>query len=297
MKALVFCPNGERITRSEKAVGMVLADSHQDRGNSFTYPALDTIAEESASPRRTAQRLQASLERKGVLLRMRPRNQGRGTTVFYFFTALDVIPAGWKDAREGRHSVALFDGELFLHKGDRRATEGRQKGGNLNTAPVERAREPEQEQQKQLELTPLPPASGGAVDRNQPSAVVSSGAPPASVNPPCAAQQGRLSGVGDPLETAADQVMQGCGFVQKRLRRVLRAAIEHEVNSGEHPATAALAMMAAWKRQLLDGDVLRVIYGPEKFFGHGHWSKPLQYDPQALERERMRANARVGSVR
>jgi hypothetical protein len=119
MKSLVFCPNGERITRSEKAVGMVLADSHQDRGNSFTYPALDTIAEESASDRRTAQRLLASLERKGVLLRLRPNNQGRGTTVFYFFTALDVIPEGWRDA-------ALFSGDLFLQKGGGRAAEGRQ---------------------------------------------------------------------------------------------------------------------------------------------------------------------------
>ena len=154
MKGLVFCPNGERLTPREKLVGMVLADSHQDKAKSFTYPSVETIAEESLSDKRTCQRYLDGLERKGVIVRLRPKGQGRGSLVFYFFPALDVMPEGWQGA-------TLFDGSLFAPKGGERVAEGWQKGGRTHISPVvERAREREQQQEQEQVLTPLPPQAG-----------------------------------------------------------------------------------------------------------------------------------------
>jgi hypothetical protein len=153
MKALAVCPNGERITPREKLVGMVLADSHQDKARRFTYPSVETIAEESMSDRRTCQRYLSALERKGVIRRLRPSNQGRGAQVFYFFPALEELPEGWQDA-------ALSVPDVFCDKGGGRAAEGRRKGGNLRAALIERAQEREHEQVQQEQHPPTPLARG-----------------------------------------------------------------------------------------------------------------------------------------
>ncbi len=89
VKALVMCPNGERISRTEKLVALVLADSHQDKGKAHTYPAVKMIAEDSLMEARVCRRMLASLERKGVIARDRAENQGRGQLTFYRFPALD----------------------------------------------------------------------------------------------------------------------------------------------------------------------------------------------------------------
>jgi hypothetical protein len=121
------------------------------------------------------------------------------------------------------------------------------------------------------------------------------------VNLPAAANTGGIRsetrGVNTPLTLAADQVMHGCGFVRKRLRGVILKALKHEADSGEFPATAALAMIAAWKNQLLNGELLRVVYGADKFFGDALWNKPLLFDPKAIEEARFQANKRVGTYR
>ena len=114
-KELVVCPNGERITRGEKLVLIVLADNHQDKAKHFTYPSIDTIAEDALCDRRSCQRHLDGLERKGVIRRLRPVAYGRSLTTFYFFTALDKIPEqGWQNA-------ALFD---VSQKGGKRAAKG-----------------------------------------------------------------------------------------------------------------------------------------------------------------------------
>jgi hypothetical protein len=118
-KSLTVCPDGEMVTPREKLVLIVLADAHQDKANHFTYPAVETLAEDAMCDRRSCQRYLAALERKGVIKRMRPAHQGRGMQVFYFFTALDVVPEGWQTA-------ALFDGLSIARKGGRRAAKGRQ---------------------------------------------------------------------------------------------------------------------------------------------------------------------------
>jgi hypothetical protein len=161
MKGLVFCPNGERLTPREKLVGMVLADSHQDKAKSFTYPSVETIAKESLSDKRTCQRYLDGLERKGVIVRLRPKGQGRGSLVFYFFPALDVLPEGWQGA-------TLPDGSLFAQKGGERVAEGWRKGGRTHISPVvERAREREQQQEQEQVHPPLPPQAGD-VGRKEP---------------------------------------------------------------------------------------------------------------------------------
>lgn len=128
-KDLVVCPSGERISRGEKLVLIVLADNHQDKSNHFTYPSIDTIAVDALCDRRTCQRHLASLERKGVIARMRPPGYGRGNTIFYFFRALDSIPEGWQNA-------TFFESSLFAIKGGKKAAKGRQNGGILSTASI-----------------------------------------------------------------------------------------------------------------------------------------------------------------
>lgn len=147
MKGMTIAPNGELLSAREKLVAMVLADSHQDKAKHFTYPSVDSIAAESLCDRRSCQRYLDALERKGVIRRLRPANQGAGMTTFYFFPALDVIPEGWQDA-------ALFFGQ--------RAAEGRQKGGKrvagTQLALIERAQERKQEPE-QKPIPPKPPSA------------------------------------------------------------------------------------------------------------------------------------------
>jgi hypothetical protein len=151
-KGLLECPNGELISPREKLVLMVLADSHQDRAGRYTYPSVQTIAEDSMCDRRSCQRYLAALERKEVIIRMHPEHQGRAQITYYFFTELDEVPKGWQPAALSEHGI-------FLQKGGKRAVEraakGRQNALSLNGTRV-REPEPKQEQgQKQLPLIPL----------------------------------------------------------------------------------------------------------------------------------------------
>lgn len=153
-KGLLECPNGELISAREKLVLMVLADSHQDRAGRYTYPSIQTIAKDAMCDRRSCQRYLAALERKEVILRMHPANQGRAQITYYFFTELDEVPKGWQPA-------ALSDDGFFLQKGGRRAVEraakGRQNAPSLNRT---RAGEPEPEQEQEQKQLPLIPLAG-----------------------------------------------------------------------------------------------------------------------------------------
>ncbi len=100
IKGMVECPNGERISRMEKHVGMILADSHQDRASRRTYPSVEGMAEDAVMSDRHFQRMLASLERKGVIRREYPDGVGRGKTTYYFFPELDEIPAN-QDSKKG----------------------------------------------------------------------------------------------------------------------------------------------------------------------------------------------------
>lgn len=88
IKLLTVCPNGEHISRSEKFVGMVLGDNHQDHAHRRTYPSVEGMAEDAMMSERQFLRLLASLESKGVIRREYPDGRGRGKTTFYFFPEL-----------------------------------------------------------------------------------------------------------------------------------------------------------------------------------------------------------------
>jgi hypothetical protein len=98
------------------------------------------------------------------------------------------------------------------------------------------------------------------------------------------------------IEVAIDQVMHGCGFVRRRLRITLKQVLQREADKGTHLNTAALAMIGAWKRQVLMGDFLTAHYGPEKFFGLGIWDdeRKWHWDKAKMERLRLQSEARVG---
>jgi hypothetical protein len=268
MKALTQCPNGERITGPEKFLGMILGDSHQDRAHARTFPSIETIAHDAIMSESTCFRVLASLERKGVIRREHPNGTGRGKLTFYFFPELDekgcqsdTLPAVEKD-RKGCQPDTLFS-EEGCQKGVRRVSKRPPhilSNGNKNNEAN----------------TPPTPASGGDV--------VPEEKPPAKQT------------VSDRyVELAVDQVMHGCGFVRRRLRRVLRAAIEHRRDLGESTPTIALAMIAAWKYQSQQHalGLLRVKFGPEKFFGDANWHdcETWFWDREAVERKK---NASVG---
>jgi hypothetical protein len=98
-------------------------------------------------------------------------------------------------------------------------------------------------------------------------------------------------------EAAIDQVMCSCGFVRRRLRRVLRDVLMQEHDRGTPFATTALAMIAAWKKYVLQGELLSAHYGPDKFFADGHWrdSRGWNWNAVEIERRNQLAGAHVGS--
>jgi hypothetical protein len=100
-----------------------------------------------------------------------------------------------------------------------------------------------------------------------------------------------------PIDLAVDQVMQGCGFTARRLRSALRAVIQQEADKGVAAPTTALAMIAAWKKYILQDSKLRVKWGARRFFEEGYWrdARSWPWDGQALRDEQRQAEARVGT--
>lgn len=263
MKELHTCPNGEIVTRTEKLIGIVLGDSHQDRANRRTFPSVDMIAEDGMVSERTCQRVLASLERKGVIRREYPGGIGRGKTTYYFFPALDD---------KGCHDVTLSEPA----KTAKRVTEGCHKGDIRRTAYKE-----EQEQVQQKQIQPPNPLKGASGVQSFSSVDLANG----GVAGMAALERG--------IEQAIDVVMRGCGFTERRLRRVLEAQLWLEVLEGVLDTTAAPRMIAAWREQQTADTLLRAKYKPRNFFGDGHWrdSRGWLWDRQAIDQLR---GARVG---
>jgi Helix-turn-helix domain len=267
-KELVVCPNGELISAREKLVLMVLADSHQVKAGRFTYPSVETIAADARCDRRSCQRYLDALERKGVIRRLRPANQGAGMMTFYFFPEIEAIPEGWQDA-------ALFFGG--------RAGEGRQKGGRraaeTQLSLVERAQEREQEPE-QKQKPPQPPARGAGGDEGRLTGILST----------------EPEGSGD-IEIALRRVMDACGFTANRLRKKLRGVMQARMrNTGKGAEAAAEEMIDAWRRQSKQGLRLFKAYPSAEFFEGGYWmnSNTWNWDRNFIRDERRGAEARVG---
>lgn len=90
------------------------------------------------------------------------------------------------------------------------------------------------------------------------------------------------------LARATEQVVSALGL-RKRKRRLIAEQLALEAEKGEVPATAALAMIAAFRRQAEMSHLL-LPCGVDKFFGDGIWRDERRWfwDKQAL-RDRDRA--------
>ena len=311
IKALVVCPNGEQLTRTEKLAGLVLADSHQDRAHRRTYPAIEGMAEDSMMSERHFIRMLASLERKGVIRREYPDGRGRGKTTFYFFPELDE--KGCQHVTLCAVQNAAAEPLENSQKGDKRVT---------NQAPHILSNK----YNKSKYNTPLPPASGGSDFESEESYagkttqgadgvakdVVSSEENKLVFVPRDGAGSFRVACVepasADPhreagdVERCVESVMQACGFVELwrngskpgRLRRTLAMVLQNELDKGEPPQSTALAMIAAWQEYTFADTLLLARYGPAKFFQTGAWrdARSWHWDVKALDRSR---EARVGT--
>lgn len=242
-----MCPNGERITRAEKFVALILADSHQVKG-AGTFPAVLAMAQDALMDERACRRVLAALERKGVIERRRGERQGRGQMTFYFFPELD---------RKGGVSTPLF----LPQKEGRRGTERGQKGDKKPAALKE-----EQEQEQEQKQT-QPPAAAAARLVELDSAREAAEAQP----PGCARDDsGKLPGEPE-ISCAVSAVMAGCGFAPnlRAVRAVIRAVVEQE-RRGERPELMAKRMVEAWRAFEALGEG-RLRWGAARFFGEGVW--------------------------
>jgi len=248
---LYECPNGQIITRSEKLICMILADYHQDTGRP-TFPSEETLATDAMVCVRTIQRCMDSLENKGVISRSYPAGRGRGKTCFYAFPALAQIP------EERRQNDTL----PTPAKNAGKATEGRHKGDIGDIAYKE-----ERERKQRNANTPKPPQAGATGFEK--SSSVGADVPK-----------------GDPLAGAVAQVMQNCGFSERRMARVIRAQLAIEADKGAFAGTAALEMVAAW-REHITHPLIKWRFKPRDFFGSGHWrnSTGWMWDSDAINRQ------------
>jgi hypothetical protein len=89
-KNLVRAPDGSKITATEKAVLLVLADWHND-GLGVAWPSMELLAEKSGISGRHCRRTVEHLVRKRVLLRneMRCAKTGGQTSNDYIFSELN----------------------------------------------------------------------------------------------------------------------------------------------------------------------------------------------------------------
>jgi hypothetical protein len=255
------------ISRSEKMLLMVLADAHQDRACMRTFPKVATIAEDAMVCERQAQRLLASLERKGVIRREYPNGTGRDRLTYYFFLELDNADesqsAVKQPAKMGPEKSSKAQG-----KGDKMSPlfpeEGRQKGDIRVTSGA-----------------PLLINKNNKSNRDQLPPVV-----PAS---------------GDEEELAIGRaVSQVCSALdipenQRRRRSVIAGAVKRACEKGDPAPTVALQMIAAVREQdalFLQG-ALKFKFGFDKFIGAGIWRSQDRWgwDARWLER---RAAASVG---
>ena len=280
VKELRVCPNGESIAKLEKLVLYALADYHQDKMGLDTYPSVESLASESLMDERSCRRALNALERKGVIERSRPVTQGRGVRTFYRFCVLDRLTAE-KQEREstekGGQNVPLFF--------DKRGAKGGQKGDRNGTAYKE-----ERKRQQEQELSPQPPTQArGAEAGNLVPIDECRGA----------SSDSTLGGQADAglvrrMDAAAQLVMEGCGFVEKRLRRVIRQVMAQDYAAKDtEPEATAKAMSQSWRSYCTNGELLRVHYGPGKFFSLGIWRDDRLWGWDEAKIERRRA-ARVG---
>lgn len=95
-KSVFVCPNGEKITRSEKLLLLVLADDHREH-DGLAITSMTELAENSLMSERHTRRTIRAMEAKGLIETITgdPRT---GTANCYRFTQL---PTGRRAAKPG----------------------------------------------------------------------------------------------------------------------------------------------------------------------------------------------------
>ena len=81
----------------------------------------------------------------------------------------------------------------------------------------------------------------------------------------------REGNVAAEIDTALAQVAKALSITRRRTLREIRKQITLEFEKGAG-ADVAARMIRAWEQQAARSEVLRVKYGPEKFFGLGIWA-------------------------
>jgi hypothetical protein len=102
------------------------------------------------------------------------------------------------------------------------------------------------------------------------------------------------------VPAAKGWVMRQCGFIERNRRRgigqVIEAVLQQEREEGRTLLDVAQEMVKAWKSYQTNGELLRIQYGPVKFFELGIWknSRGWAWNEEKLEQMR---GASVGSWR
>ena len=215
----------------------VLGNSADDDGRNC-YPGTRLIARRARVSERTVIRTIGELE-AGGWLQVLARGSGAGNRSEYRLNVerLHAQAESWRAetrTRKGCHGVTLLPGRKKVTRGKQKGDNGAQKG-DIDGAP--------------LYVLPVNDPSGDPLPPN-----------------PLPREGARAV----ELDSAVDQVCSALGFGNRRRRPLLRRVIELAEEKGGPPATIALAMIAAWRRKLELGSLLRPM-SVAGFFGDGYW--------------------------
>lgn len=248
---------------TQVAVMQRLANHADDNGRNC-FPSIAHLALKTRYSERTVQRVIAQLEAAGFIAV--ERGSGRGNESNYTINV---------EKLKGRQHDTLSETKRVTPKRRKGVTET--KKGDIGAAPLFEGNVRETSTETS---TPQPP-----------SAAADGGAKGSYENLPHGNPKD------DAIDAAVKRVMDGCGFTANRLRRKLRVVVMRRVELCEVPDEVADRMIAAWKHQEKNCDLLSKKERAAPFFEEGFWLnwRRLHWNPVAVREENERAGARVGS--
>lgn len=113
-KKVIVCPNGKKITRSEKFLLLIIADYFNDQMRA-AWVSVATMADDALMTKRMARYVLRSLEKKGVILTTLGGNrEGKSSTNRYEFPGLEM----GQPLSHGRHGRKASIGQPLPPKGE-----------------------------------------------------------------------------------------------------------------------------------------------------------------------------------
>ena len=79
IKRLSTAPSGDKLTKSEKFLALMIAERYND-DEGMAWPTVETLADDVMLSRRRTQELQRSLEKKGLIIICKRRRLNGGST-------------------------------------------------------------------------------------------------------------------------------------------------------------------------------------------------------------------------